>query len=218
MDGIHDLGGKQGFGPIDVNEPEVPFHYTWEGRMWGIANTTGAPDWTIDWWRHVRELIEPTDYLTRRYFDQWLLTQTAAMIDSGIFTLDELVAGSGKAPAHSSEAAMSLQEVLAADAGQAYDFSRAIDAPPSFALGDTIRTRALGNTGHTRLPAYARGRRGTVYAHHGAHLLPDAGALGEERAEHIYSVVFDAAELWPEAAGRRDRVFLDLWESYLERP
>ncbi len=36
--------------------------------------------------------------------------------------------------------------------------------------------------------------------------MPDAGARAEERAEHIYSVVFDAAELWPEAAGRRDEV------------
>ncbi len=218
MDGVHDLGGKEGFGPIDVDEPEEPFHEPWEGRMWGIANTTGAPDWTIDWWRHVRELIDSADYLTRPYFDQWMQTQTAAMIDSGIFTLNELVAGSGEATVQPGGAAVGLEEVLAADACLACDFSRRIDAPPRFAPGDAVRTLSMGATGHTRLPAYARGRSGTIHAHHGAHLVPDAGARGEERAEHIYSVVFDAAELWPEAAGRRDRVFLDLWESYLEQP
>ena len=61
--------------------------------MWAIENLTAAPDWTIDWWRHVRELIEPVDYLTRRYFDQWMQTQTAALIDSGILTLEEVISG-----------------------------------------------------------------------------------------------------------------------------
>ena len=65
MDGPHDLGGKEGFGPIDVDEEEVPFHHAWEGRMWGLAKCTCAPDWTIDWWRHVRELTDPVDYLSR---------------------------------------------------------------------------------------------------------------------------------------------------------
>jgi nitrile hydratase len=72
------------------------------------------------------------------------------------------------------------------------------------------------------LPAYAQGRPGCIHAHHGAHVFADGAAAGDEHAEHIYSVVFEAADLWPEAAERRgaprDRVFLDLWESYLERP
>ncbi len=71
MDGPHDLGGKQGYGPIEVNEPDVAFHHDWEGRMWGLARSAGAPGVTIDWWRHVRELIDPVDYLSRPYFDSW---------------------------------------------------------------------------------------------------------------------------------------------------
>ena len=78
MDGIHDLGGRQGFGPIDVNEPEAAFHHPWEGRAWAIVRGCRHPDWTIDWWRHVRELIDPVDYLTRPYFDSWAQTQLAA--------------------------------------------------------------------------------------------------------------------------------------------
>jgi nitrile hydratase subunit beta len=218
MDGMHDLGGKEGFGPVDVNEREIPFHYPWEGRMWAIAMVTNAADWTIDWWRHVRELIEPADYLTRRYFDQWMQTQTAALIDSGILTLEDVASGD-LVPAHKPAGPpMQRGDILERVAARARDYSRNIDVAPAFKEGDRVRSRSMGATGHTRLPAYARGRTGVIHAHHGAHLLPDASARGEERAEHLYSVAFKPDALWPEAPGRRDRIFLDLWESYLERP
>ena len=218
MDGVHDLGGKEGFGPIDVDEPETPFHYPWEGRVWAIVQSTGVADWTIDWWRHVRELIEPGDYLTRRYFDQWMQTQTAALIDSGVLTVEEVSTGVSQSAPEAGGPPMRPDEVLPAVASLAEDFSREIDAAPAFTVGDRVRARSMGAPGHCRLPQYARGRAGVIHAHHGAHVLPDASAQGEERAEHIYSVVFEADALWPEASGRRDRVFLDLWESYLERP
>ena len=54
MDGPHDLGGKQGFGPIETDEPDVAFHHDWEGRMWGLARSAGAPGVTIDWWRRTQ--------------------------------------------------------------------------------------------------------------------------------------------------------------------
>ena len=218
MDGIHDLGGKEGFGPIDVNERKVPFHNPWEGRVWSIVMLTRAPDVTIDWWRHVRELIEPADYLTRRYFDQWMQTQTAALIDSGILTVEEVASGAVGSPRAPTGSPMQRSDVIERVASFAKDYSRRIDAPPAFIAGDKVRARSMGATGHTRLPAYVRGRVGVIHAHHGAHLLPDAGARGEKRAEHLYSVAFTADALWPEASARRDRVYLDLWESYLERP
>jgi len=218
MDGIHDLGGREGFGRIDVQEPEVPFHHPWEARMWSIAMLANGPDWTIDWWRHVRELIAPADYLTRRYFDQWMQTQTAALIDSGLLTLAELLGGVAAPAPRPAARPLRRRDVVALVAASAVDYARRLDLPPAFAPGDAVRARGMGASGHTRLPAYVRGRRGRIHLHHGAHLLPDAGARGEERVEHLYAVVFDADELWPEADGRRDRVYLDLWESYLERP
>jgi len=218
MDGVHDLGGKEGFGPIDVNEPEVPFHHPWEGRMWAIENLTAAPDWTIDWWRHVRELIEPVDYLTRRYFDQWMQTQTAALIDSGILTLEEVISGGVVSARTMTGSPMQHHDVIAMVASRAKDYSHQIDVPPMFTEGEEVRARLMGATGHTRLPAYVRGRVGAIHAHHGAHVFPDASARGEERPEHLYSVAFRADALWPEASGRAEKVFLDLWESYLERP
>ncbi|WP_363736361.1 SH3-like domain-containing protein [Mesorhizobium sp.] len=74
-----------------------------------------------------------------------------------------------------------------------------------------------GRSGHTRLPGYVRGRKGTIFARHGGHVFPDASARGEQKAEHLYTISFAASELWPEAMDRRDRVFVDLWEGYLER-
>lgn len=215
MDGIHDLGGREGFGPIDVNEPEEAFHEPWEGRVLGIVRGMSRPrDWSIDWFRHCRELIEPVDYLTRPYYDQWLQTYAAMMVNSGVATVDELASGRAEGRAAGLPPPMAPADVEAAKSA-AQRFDR--EGPAAgFAIGDTVRAARHGVPGHTRLPAYVRGRLGRIERCHGTHVLPDANARGEERVEPLYTVAFDAAELWPEAAGRRDRVFLDLWESYLE--
>jgi len=96
------------------------------------------------------------------------------------------------------------------------NFALAVNTPPRFALGGQVRCRLDGGSGHTRLPGYVRGRRGVIHAHHGGHIFADASARGEERGEHLYTVSFASSDLWPEAKGSSDRVFLDLWESYLE--
>ena len=216
MDGVHDLGGKQGFGPIDVDEVEVPFHADWEGRMWAIAQCARSPDWTIDWWRHVRELIDPVDYLSRPYFDSWAQTHIAAYIDSGGFSLDEIVSSQSATTAVDPQPSPEYEDIFAAIEAQAYRFDRDIEAQPAYQVGDRIFTRQLLPRQHTRLPAYARGKPGVIHAHHGAHVLADASAQGDEIAQHLYSVVFDASDLWIEAASKKDRVFIDLWESYLD--
>ena len=216
MDGVHDLGGKQGFGAIDVNEAEVPFHADWEGRMWAINQCVRSSDWTIDWWRHVRELIDPIDYLARPYFDSWAQTHIAALIDSGTFTLEEIIAGKSATAAVDQSSARTISDIFGDIEAQAYRFDREIDAQPAYQPGDRIFTKQLLPGHHTRLPAYARGKPGVIHAHHGAHVFADVSAQGSEEAQHIYSLVFEARDLWPEAQSKRDRVFLDLWESYLD--
>lgn len=216
MDGIHDLGGRQGFGTIDVDEPEEAFHEPWEGRVRGMVNAMSkAPDWNIDWFRHCRELIDPVAYLSRPYFDQWIQTYAAMMVNSGIATVDEIASG------HATTQPPNLRPPMkAADVEKAKkrdrSYERTIDSLPMFAVGNSVRVKNFGALGHTRLPAYARGRQGRIEAYHGAHVFPDANALGEERAAPLYTVGFDAAQLWPEAEGRRERVFLNMWEGYLE--
>jgi nitrile hydratase len=185
--------------------------------MWGIARGMRRPEeWNIDWFRHCRELIEPADYLTRPYFDQWMQDYAAMLVDSGLATVDEIVSGHCDGSTPGLGPAPGPQSVAAAR-GQALHYDHLPGPAPAFAVGDGVRCRSHGHPGHTRLPAYARGRSGRIHACHGAHVFPDANARGEERPEALYSVVFDAVELWPEVEGRRDKVYLDLWESYLER-
>ncbi|MCP5082187.1 MAG: nitrile hydratase subunit beta [Alphaproteobacteria bacterium] len=217
MDGPHDLGGKEGFGPVVTDEADTPFHHDWEGRMWGISRSgAGAPGVTIDWWRHVRELIDPVDYLTRPYFDSWAQTELATYINAGVITLDEVRSGHSATQKDREARVQSVAEAIAQDASQGTDFSRIIDAAPALKVGDHVRTLEFTQQHHTRLPGYARGKPGLIHAHHGAHIFPDESAKGHEMGQHLYSVVFDAKNLWPEAGDKRDRVYLDLWESYLE--
>jgi nitrile hydratase subunit beta len=215
MDGIHDLGGRQGFGPIDVHEQERAFHAEWEGRVWAIRRSTQG-DWSIDWWRHVRELIEPTDYLMGRYFDSWAQTHLAALVECGLLTLEEATTGKATLPKHPSPPKFTVSDIIKKEAEEAVRFDRRINEAPRFKRGQSVRTKKLMGSAHTRLPLYARGRTGAIHAHHGAHIFPDLSAKGIEEAQHLYSVRFEAPELWPEAEGGQDKIFLDLWESYLE--
>jgi nitrile hydratase len=215
MDGIHDLGGKQGYGPIDVDD-ESAFHHDWEGREWGIAQCARTPGITIDWWRHCRELIMPEDYLGRPYFDSWAQTDISTYIEAGWMALED-VEGGRLVSRHREEPppALDLQQVLEEDRAHAHRFDAEIEQAPEFAPGQQVVTASHGHAGHTRLPQYARARRGVIHAHHGAHVFPDRSAEGEEIHQHCYSVEFSANELWPEVEGSRDKVYLDLWESYL---
>lgn len=213
MDGIHDLGGKQGFGPIPIGD-DAAFHHGWERRMWAIARAgILPPGTTIDQFRHGLERMVPTDYLSKTYFDKWCANYFMLYLLAGTFTKAEVAAGQVKAPAEA-PAAVSLGGVLKALRASATNFERETGAPPRFAAGDTVTTKRLISACHTRLPAYARGATGTVLTHHGAHLLADKGAEGIHVGEHLYTVSFTARELWGENASPGDTVTLELWESY----
>lgn len=218
MDGIHDLGGKQGYGSIEVDDDGDPFHEDWEGREWGIAQCARTPGITIDWWRHCRELIMPIDYLARPYFDSWAQTDFSTYIEAGWMTQEEVAAGKSLnkvSDQPSPPPAMTLQQVLKEDHAHAFRFDADIGENPAFEVGQQVVTAKLGHAGHTRLPQYVRGHCGTIQAYNGAHVFPDLSAEGTEIHQHCYNVMFDAAELWPEASTSRDKVYLDLWESYL---
>ena len=95
--------------------------------------------------------------------------------------------------------------------------NRTVPEAPRFNTGQTVRTRNIHPKGHTRLPRYARGKQGVIERVHGAHVFPDSNAhfLGEA-PQHLYSVRIEARELWGEAAGNREAVYLDLWDNYLD--
>lgn len=216
MDGIHDLGGRHGFGKINVNEPDVQFHAPYEARIRCLVHAISqAPDWSVDWFRHCRELIGPVDYLTRPYFDQWAQAYCAMLINSGWATVEEVSTGKAVNQIDNPPPLISADQARAAVL-KARRFDAQIDAAPAFAITDSVLTTTRVGSGHTRLPQYARGKQGRVISHHGAHVFAEAMALNDKRYEHLYTVEFDMASLWPEASGSKDTVTLDLWESYLE--
>ena len=76
----------------------------------------------------------------------------------------------------------------------------------------------MNPTGHTRLPRYARGRNGTIASIHGVHVFPDSNSARRgENPQWLYSVAFNARELWGRRGEGGDEVLIDLWEPYLER-
>ena len=217
MDGIHDLGGRHGFGKINVDEGEEQFHAEWEARVRGIVSAMSrAPDWNLDWFRHCRELIDPVDYLSRPYLDQWVQTYCAMMVNSEWATVDELATGKAQGSVTNVPPPITADAVRAQPM-RATRFDAPSDNPPAFALGDEVVTTMKVPSGHTRLPLYARGKRGRVFLQHGTHVFPDDNALKIKRFDHLYTVEFTAGEMWPESGSSIDTVTLDLWETYLAR-
>jgi nitrile hydratase beta subunit len=221
MDGIHDLGGREGFGPIrwKPDEHGQAFHEAWQARTWAICmcmfsiwrrDNTG---WTLDWWRHVIERIEPTDYLTMNYFDKWVQSCMAVLIDNGTADISDFVGEEAKP-----KLGGILEPSKQANIQQALPMTGADGnaSKATFQIGDRVKAKLSVTAMHTRLPAYARGRTGLISECHGMQILPDANAKGEMRKEHLYTVAFMASALWPEATPSRDRVYVDLWESYIE--
>lgn len=195
MDGIHDMGGKHGFGgSLAERGPreEESFHAPWEKRVFAIsALVMGQGCFNVDAMRFALERLDPGLYLTSTYYGRWL------------YTMEKLIEEAGGRP----------QPGLVPD----LTAKREIDTPPRFAVGDNVRTKNLHPPGHIRLPGYARDKRGEIVLQHGAWVFPDTNALGlGEHPEHVYAVRFDGRELWGPDAEPGTVVHLDCFESYLE--
>ena len=217
MDGVHDMGGMHGFGPVPFEPNEPAFHEAWERRVWGMRRGAVRPPWlNLDAGRHSLERMPPALYLSCSYFERWLFGLTIVLLEAGLITLDEVKAGkaaAGAAPRTDAPGPESANPFAYAE------FRREIASAPRFAIGDAVRTGNPHPPGHIRLPRYARDKVGHVHLHHGAHVLPDTNAHGEgESPAHLYTVGFLARDLWGPAASAKDKVFLDIWECHLESP
>jgi nitrile hydratase len=94
MNGIHDMGGMHGFGPVEPEANEPVFHQRWEARTHAIAKALGSwGKWNIDYGRHERELIPPAEYLRMSYYEKWLARNMFLMVKHGLVTQDELETG-----------------------------------------------------------------------------------------------------------------------------
>jgi len=220
MNGGHDLGGMHGFGPVEREENEPPFHAPWEAAVVALMRASRAAGvYNIDEFRHGIERMVPAVYLGSTYFERWLDGITRLLVEKGVISAEELAERTARFSEHPDAplpgAAPTPAWRSSAPPEPASSF-RAPAAPPRFAVGAAVLTRELHPTGHTRLPRYARGKRGVIASHRGCHVFPDTNAHHRgEQPQHVYGVRFDARELWSEAAEPNAPVYLDLWESYL---
>jgi len=217
VNGPHDLGGADGFGPV-VPEPDEPvFHEPWEARALAVVLATGGSGrWNLDMVRFARESIPPARYLASSYYDIWATAFQQMVVEHGLVTAEELAVG------HAIEPAGPISRVLAPDAvgpmlaSRTGSTERPATAPARFAVGDAVRARVMHPAGHTRLPRYVRGHAGVVTALLPSQVLPDTHAhCIAENAQHVYAVAFDSRELWGEG-GEPFVLTISLYESYLE--
>lgn len=200
---MHDLGGVQGFGPVDVEEDEPVFHADWERRAFRLTIASMMAGHLSGRFRHAIERMDPSWYLASPYYEHWLTATATGLVEAGFIEQAE------------------LDERL----GAPYPVARPIRAPrltapgsssnlPRFTPGDLVHVREWHPLGHTRAPRYVQGKRGRVRRVDGVHSLPDIEYHCDARREEpTYSVRFEASELWG-APG--DPVHVDLWESYLQ--
>jgi len=205
MDGVHDLGGVQGFGTVEVEADEPAFHHPWErtARSLVYAVMIQTPNPSTSKFRHAIERMDPGHYLTSSYYEHWITAAASLAVESGLLTRADLEdRAGGRFPL----ARPPVDAVGGPSAGS------------RFAPGDRVRVRDLHFSGHTRCPRYVRGRQGVVVSVDGLSVLPDVEAHTEERPqEQTYTVHFDGTELWGPEAQPGTSVRIGVWDSYLER-
>jgi nitrile hydratase len=217
VNGVHDMGGLQNFGPVVPEANEPAFHHPWERRVFALTLAMGATrQWNLDQTRAARESLPPAEYLSSSYYRIWFLGLRKLLLERNLVTSDELADGRAHEPGQPGCTPLRAARVAAALAAGSPTL-RTPTAAPRFAAGDAVRTRNLNPPAHTRLPRYCRGRRGTIAAVRGTHVFADAHARGlGEQPQWLYTVRFDATELWgPDTTATA--VHVDCWECYLDR-
>jgi nitrile hydratase len=219
VNGIHDLGGRHGFGEVRREAEESAFHAPWEGRVHAlVAFVLGIGATTVDAFRHGIERLDPVTYLTVGYYGRWLRSIEAACIEAGVVSRDELALRCRALSEGQPFEPAAPWQPRRQPTPPSPTYTREVTVEPRFRPGDPVRARNLHPSGHTRLPGYVRGRRGLVVRNLGGFVFPDTNAHGlGEQPQHLYTVRFDASELWGRVADGPGAVHVDLFDTYLER-
>ena len=166
--------------------------------------------------RNARERQHPVDYLRHSYYENWLAGLEKLLVEKGVVTADELASGTATGLA---DACIRQRRLEAADISRALAGTAAampLSDPPGFQPGAAVRSQKQSSVRTHARPRYVRGRVGLIQEHHGGHLFPDKSARGVRVARHLYTVRFEARELWGANADARSAIHVDLWEDYLE--
>jgi nitrile hydratase beta subunit len=217
MNGVHDMGGMDGFGKVEAEPNEPMFHEVWEGRVLAMVRAMGAAGaFNIDTSRFYRETLPPPVYLGSSYYRKWLLGLEALLIDKGYIAAREMVEGHAMEPPKRLKrgkfALADIERIMVRG-----KFARSAPAPAKFRAGDLVRAKNIHPPTHTRLPRYVRGHVGIIERDHGCQVFPDSAATDAgENPQWLYTVVFDAAELWGPDADPTLKISVDAFEPYLE--
>jgi len=231
------MGGMHGFGPVVRERDEPVFHADWERRMFALALAAmGSRSFNIDEYRRTIERMPPAQYLAASYYERWLYALENLLIEKGVLVRTEIDVVMAALRAHASSvtakvaatAKVEMRHETASDSGDGIaSFDARISSKrslrhdqsfhPRFKAGNRVVARSMNPEGHTRIPRYARGHHGTIYRDWGVFVFPDTHAHGGgAKLQHCYAVEFDSRELWGGDHRSDERVFIDLWEDYLE--
>ncbi len=219
MDGIHDLGGKNGFGTVDTSSGKLPLK-SWEQRVLSMVNGSFGAGLigNVDQFRHAIERIDPISYLSDGYFGRWLGGLETLLVERGVITIEDVnvaVRGLGGEISRVAARPSSSPDRITYPPAKFHGM-RALTEPPLYAVGQKVTTALHGHSGHTRLPQYASGKEGTIVAWHQGWVYPDTNAHGHgENPEHLYTVCFSGELLWGDSAEPGTIVHIDLFEPYL---
>ena len=203
MDGMHDLGGRQGFGSVRYSRDARPFHARWEVRansLYAFAVRRGI--FNMDEYRHAIERMEPRHYLTASYYERSLTSLATLLVEKGVVTHAELEERAG--------GRFPLAAASAPGRTNATERDR-------YRPGDPVRVREDYVAGHVRMPGYIRGKTGIVISESPAYPFPDAHAHAiAAEDEPTYDVRFRSEDLWPNSADSA-LVHVGVFQSYLAR-
>jgi nitrile hydratase subunit beta len=217
MNGVHDMGGMDGFGKVEPEPNEPAFHEKWEGRVLAMVRAMGsAGAFNIDTSRFYRESLPPHIYLTSSYYRKWLLGFEDNLRDKGFVTSSELAAGHAEGTAKPVKNGKFGLEHVTKSLVRGH-FERPAPALAKFKPGDRVRARNMHPATHTRLPRYTRGHVGVIERNLGCQVFPDSASMElGENPQWLYTVVFDSAELWGPDADPTVKISIDAFEPYLE--
>jgi nitrile hydratase len=210
-----DLGGQDGYGVVNPEPEGELFHADWERLALALTLAMGATGtWNIDKSRSVRETL--SDYGSLTYYQVWIKGLIELLREYGLAGADEIAGGRMLHPARPVSRVLRAADVPAVLAKGAPTL-RPANSVARFAVGDHVRTLAVEFNHHTRLPSYARGKRGRIAQVYGRHVFADSHAqeLGEQ-PQWLYNVVFSARELWGDEGDVSSTVSIDAWEPYLD--
>ncbi len=94
MSRIHDVGGMQGFGPVEQEADEPPFHADWEAHVFALNRALiGRGVYNLDEFRDALERMPPQQYLSSSYYEKWLHAVTTLLVEKGVLSAQEVADG-----------------------------------------------------------------------------------------------------------------------------